>query len=234
VSVRVVAGEISAQDATTRKVIPNANFPRWPPFDRVAETIATPRRAFPPHRHEGVEVLTYIIEGSGTYALGTGPADPVSPGSVRLLTAPTSTAHSINPGKGKMVRWFSVISRLPGGSGGGPQLQSGTIAPSGVQPDGTILWRLVGPTTPIRSALGVECEAIKFQEAGDAYRKVGHDRVAVCYAISGRGSVDSEGFEGGEAALVEDAAGLALHGRAGLHVVLVTGPHPRPGPEHPG
>ncbi len=71
-SIRVIPGEIDGRDVTTRAVIPSTAQPRWPPLERIAETIATPRRRFPPHRHEGVEVLTYVIEGSGTYEYGTG------------------------------------------------------------------------------------------------------------------------------------------------------------------
>jgi len=54
-TVRVVAGEVGAREVTARVALPTAAQPRWPPFERVAETIATPRRPFPLHRHEGVE-----------------------------------------------------------------------------------------------------------------------------------------------------------------------------------
>jgi quercetin 2,3-dioxygenase len=226
-SVRVVVGEISAKDATVRTAIPNTNLPRWPPFVRVAETIATPRRAFPPHRHEGVEVLTYIIEGSGFYALGPEAPDPVVAGSTKLLTATTSVGHSINPDKGRTVRWFSTVTRLPEGRTDPPRVQSARAAASGLQPDGTVVRRLVGPGTGITSAIGLEVEDLEFHDAGDSYRKVGHDRIAICYALSGRGSVDTESLDVGEAALVEDAAGMAIHGRPGLRVVLVNAPRPR-------
>ncbi len=230
-SVRVVPGEIGAKDATTRTVIPTVVQPRWPPLERVAETIATPRRRFPPHRHEGAEVLTYVIEGLGSYEFGPDPPVPVLPGAVKLLTAPTSVSHAVNPGSGQTVRWFSVVAALPDGTASVPRLQSGRAEETGVRPDGTNVQRLVGPKVAIRSAIGLECEAITFLSDGTSFQRVGHDSVALCYALSGRGMVDGEALEGGEAALVENAAGIALQGQPGFHVVFVRvprGPPPTP------
>jgi hypothetical protein len=83
---------------------------------------------------------------------------------------------------------------------------------------------LVGSGSTIKSAVGLEAESIEFRSGGAAFRKVGRDRLAVCYALSGRGAVDNQPLDGGEAALVEDAAGIALQTRAGVHVVLVSVP----------
>lgn len=223
-SIRVVRGEIDAKDVTTRTLIPTATQPRWPPFERVAETIATPRRPFPPHRHEGVEVLTYVVEGSASYVYGPGPPDSLVSGATRLLTAPTPVSHAINPGKGQTVRWFAVVASLPVGRAAAPHLQSGRAEPTGIQPDGTIVRRLVGPGTTITSAVGLEGEAIEFHSTGTTFRKVGHDRVAVCYALAGRGRVDNEILEGGEAALIEQSAGIGLQGQPGFRVGLVYAP----------
>jgi len=226
-SVQVVPGEIRAQDATTRAVIPTSSAPEWPPFKRVAETIATPRRRFPPHKHEGVEVLTYVIEGSGTHEFGSDPPWSVQPGSTSLLTAPTAVAHSMNPGKGQTLRWFGILVALPSGATGSVRLQSSRPEASGVQPDGTILRHLVGPGSSITSTIGVECEEIEFRNSGIAFRRVGHDRVAVAYIISGRGQIDGAGVETGEAALAQDAAGVGIQGRAGLKLMFASAPRIR-------
>jgi redox-sensitive bicupin YhaK (pirin superfamily) len=225
-SVRVIPGEIDARDATARTAIPTVAQPRWPPFERIAETIATPRRRVPQHRHEGVEVLTYVVEGSATYAFGTGPAEPLSAGSVRLLSAPTSVTHAITPGKGGTVRSFAVVAQLPAGRIAEVRLQSGQAVASPVQPDGTILRPIVGPGTSLTSAVGLAVEAIEYTSLGTVFRKVGHDRVAVIYALSGRGKVDDSALDGGEAALVDDAAGVAVQGHPGFRVVWVSAPRP--------
>jgi quercetin 2,3-dioxygenase len=223
-STRIVRGEVGTRDATTRTVIPTVAQPRWLSFERVAETIATPRRPFRPHRHEGVEVLTYVIEGSASYGCGPSSPDTLVTGATRLLTAPTSVSHAISPGKGQTVRWFAVVVSLPAGTAAAPRLQSGQADPTEVQPDGTIVRRLVGPGTTLTSSVGLEGEAIEFRSEGATFRKVGHDHAAVCYALSGRGRVDNDILDGGEAALVEESAGIALQGQPGFHVVLVRAP----------
>ena len=226
-SVQVVPGEISAQDATTRAVIPTSSAPPWPPFKRVAETIATPRRRFPPHKHEGVDVLTYVIEGSGTHEFGSDPPTSVTSGSTSLLTAPTTVAHSMNPAKGQTLRWFGILVTLPSGAPGPVRLQSARPESSGILPDGTVVRHLVGPGSSITSTIGFECEEIEFLNAGTAFRRVGHDRVAVGYVISGRGQIDGAGVETGEAALAADAAGVGIQGRAGLKLMFASAPRVR-------
>jgi quercetin 2,3-dioxygenase len=224
-TIRVMPGEIDAKDATTRAAIPSTSQPRWPPFKRVAETIATPRRRFPPHRHEGVEVVTYVIEGSGTYEFGATPPYPLLPGSCFLLTAPTSVSHAINPGKGQTIRWFSVVAGLPQGKAAEPRLQSSHGDPE-PQPDGTTVRHLVGPGSQLQSAIGLDGQAIRFISEGTTFRKVGHSSLAVCYALAGRGRVDNDALEGGEAAFVEDSAGIAIQGQPGFQVILLRTPRP--------
>ena len=58
-----------------------------------------------------------MIEGLGSYEFGPDPPVPVLPGAVKLLTAPTSVSHAVNPGSGQTVRWFSVVAALPGRNG---------------------------------------------------------------------------------------------------------------------
>jgi len=227
-SVRVVRAEIGSKDVTTRTVVPTVAQPRWPPLQRVAETIATPRRPFPPHRHEGVEVLNYVIEGSAYYSVDRNPPEPLLPGSTKLLTAPTSVSHAVNPAEGRTVRWFALVVTLPAGAATVPRLQSGQAEATEMQPDGTVLRHLVGPRSGVTSAAGLECDAIEFRQAGTAFRKVGHDRRAVVYALSGPGMVDNDALDAGEAALVEDAAGIALQGEPGFHVILSSVPWPPP------
>ena len=223
-SIRVVAGEIDAMDATTRAVIPTAMQGRWPPFERVAETIATPRRRFPVHRHEGVEVLTYVIEGSGSYEFESRAPDLVATGSTQLLTAPAAVSHVINPGKGQTIRWLAVIAALPAGKATEPRLQSSGGVESGVQPDGTIVRAVVGPGTKIQSAVGLKAESIQFVEEGTSFRKIGHDAIAVCYAMGGTGRIDNLPLEGGEAALVDESSGVAIQGDIGFRLVLLRVP----------
>ncbi|MGA8663914.1 MAG: hypothetical protein WB809_02440 [Thermoplasmata archaeon] len=223
-SIRVVTGEIEAKDATTRVVLPVGTQPHWPPFERVAETIATPRRPFPPHHHAGVEVLTYVIEGFGSYAFGADPLRELAPGSVLLLTARSPQSHAINPAKGHTVRWFAAVATIAAGTNDPDRLQSGRSEAKRGAAEGTIVRRLVGPGTSIPSVAGLEGKTIEFQSTATSFQRVGHDRVAVCYALGGQGRLDNETLEGGEAAFVQDAAGVALQGQPGFRVVFLSAP----------
>ena len=225
-TIRVIAGEISAKDVTIRSLIPSSSQPRWPPLERVAETIATPRRRFPAHGHAGVEVLTYVTEGSGLYSYGEGPEEAVAPGSVQLLFASTNVAHAINPGKGQMLRWFSVVAALPATTTTANGLQSTYAREGALAADGTTTRFLVGPASAIRSAIGLEAYEVAFRSEGTSFRKIGHGFNSVVYAFSGAGSLDGHPIELGEAAIVEDAAGVALHGRPGFRTVLIKVPRP--------
>ena len=223
-SIRVVAGEIGAQGASTRVTLPTTNQPRWPPFERIAEVIATPRRRFPLHQHEGAEVMTYVIEGAGSYVAGSDPPRLIELGSTQLLTAPTTISHAINPEKGHTVRWFATMMGLPPGQGAKPQLQFGHSTETGPQPDGTAVRHLVGPGSDLRSAVGLEAEAIRFLSEGTSFRRVGHDFLAICYALAGRGLVDNQPLEGGEAAFIEEVGGISVQGNPGFHLIFARSP----------
>ncbi len=229
-SIRIVQGEVGSRDATTRIVLPSRAHESLPPFERVAETIATPRRRFPAHRHQGVEVLTYVIEGSASYEFGPGPAEPLVPGDVRLLTSPTTVSHAINPGTGSTVRWFAVVATLSGGKSDLPRVQAGVARSAGLQPDGTVERRICGPGSGLNAEAGLECASIEFEASGTVFRRVGHDRVGVAYTLSSTGTIDNQTLEAGEAALVEDAAGIALQGSPGFQLILAMAPRATPHP----
>jgi redox-sensitive bicupin YhaK (pirin superfamily) len=228
--VRVIRGEIGSGGATIRTILPNEEKDRLPPFERVVETIVGPRRRFPPHRHERVEVLTYVTEGAASYLYGTEPPDRLGSGAVRLLSAPTSVSHAIDANVGATVRWFAAVATLPAEVTGAPRLQATTAVPSALQSDGTIVRPVVGSAAGVISAAGMEGEAIEFRDAGTAFRRVGHDRVAIGYAVTGVGRVENETVHGGEAALVEDAAGIAIQGKPGLRIILLSAPRSTPKP----
>jgi redox-sensitive bicupin YhaK (pirin superfamily) len=222
--IRVVPGEIAAKDATVRVALPTSAQPHFPPFQRVAETISTPRRRVAQHHHAGVEVLTHVLEGSGVYEYGTSPPDPVRAGSTRLLTAATNVSHAINPAKGGTIRYFAVLTPLPPGDATESRVQSARGVESPPQADGTAVTHLVGPDAGVRSAIGLEGESLRFVADGTSFRKVGHGHLALCYALSGRGTVDGQPIDGGEAAFIEDAAGIALQGRVGFRAIVLRVP----------
>jgi redox-sensitive bicupin YhaK (pirin superfamily) len=224
VTVRIVPGEIAAKDTTARVVLPTVALPRFAPYERVAETIARSARRLPLHKHQASEVLTYVIEGSGTYEVADAPPESIAPGAARMLTAPSNGSHAINSGEGQTIRYFAVVAALPAGGAGATKVQSAQVRESPPQPDGSAVARVAGPNGPLKSAAGLECDAVRFVEDGTSFRRVGHDHTLICYALSGRGHVDSDSLEVGEAAVVTDASGIGLQGQAGFRAILVRAP----------
>jgi len=147
-------------------------------------------------------------------------------GSAMLLTAPKPVSHAINPGQGHTVRWFSVVATLQGVPPTSTRLQSSRVDATVDEAAGSMVRELVGPNSSLRSAAGLEGAIIEYGSGGTSFHRVGHDRVAIVYVLRGRGRVDDATLDVGEAALVEGAAGVALHGQAGFHVVFVSAPRP--------
>ncbi|HTW55451.1 MAG TPA: pirin family protein [Thermoplasmata archaeon] len=223
-SLRVVAGEVEAGDATSRLVIPSSGQPAWPPFARAGEVVVSVGRRFPSHTHQGEEVLTYVLEGAAQYKESTGAARSLPAGSAAFLTAPGRAAHTIGPEAGSTIRWFSSVVQLPATASAVPNLQWADPHPGDPQTDGSATRTLVGPNGPMRSGAGLSAQVIRFADDGTTFRRIGHDRRAIVYALRGRGEVDGRPIEIGEAALIDRLAGVALHGFPGFAAMLLTMP----------
>jgi len=222
--IRVVPGEIDARQLTTRLVLPTTAQPAWPPFRRVSESIANRERHLPAHAHEGEEVLTYVTEGVAAYQVDAGSAELVPSGGARLLIAPSRVGHRVSPGPGGTVRWFNLVVALPPGTAGAPRKLALPESPTPREEDNVSVRSLVGPGAPMASLGGLECDELSFSEESTTFRKVGRERRAVVYALSGRGAVDQQPIEAGEAAFVEGVPGTAVRGTPGFRTVLATAP----------
>lgn len=224
--IRVVSGELETSRAMTRLVIPSSVQHAWPPFRRVGETVVTRNRQFPLHFHERQEVLTYVTEGFASYQLDPGAPEELNPGSARLLESPGRASHRIGPARTGAIRWFSLVLDLPEVTAGGIRLEGSERPPIPMRESGPHVWSLVGPGGPMHSIASLECREITFDELQTIFQRVGHDRRGFVYALTGRGSVDGIAIETGEAALIEDAAGIAVQGTAGFRAILATAPRP--------
>ena len=223
-SLTIVAGDVESTTVTTRLIIPSSSRATWPPFVRVGETLANRFRTFPVHSHEHHEVLTYVSEGFASYSLEGHPDDMLRPGSARFLVSPSRSTHSISPAKGGPVRWFSLVVTLPPAVSGKPWLQASESPSTPIYEGDAWIRPLVGTGAPMRSETALECRDISFTEKSTTFQRVGHGRRGIVYALAGRGTVDGNGLESGEAALVEGVAGIAIQGTETLRVIVATVP----------
>jgi quercetin 2,3-dioxygenase len=225
-TLRWVPGEVVAKSTTARLLLPGPGLSTWLPFTRAVETIATAARQLPAHGHEGEEVMTYMIEGFASYQYGNAAPVPLPPGSVRLLTAPSRATHRVSPAQGSAIRWFSLVLSLPSSLKGEPRVQSAQPRSTETQPDGTVVRKLVGPGGSVFGKSGLSADEISFVQMGTTFQRVGRDRRGLVYALSGRGTIDSQAIEGGEGVLIEGASGIAVHGQSGLRVLVASAPTP--------
>lgn len=223
-SVRVVAGEIQTQSATTRLVLPTASQPAWPPFLRVAETVAGRARQLAPHPHEHEEVLTVVSDGFASYQLEEQPPQLMAPGAARLLTSPGRSTHRISPAKGGAIRWFNLVVGPIAASTAPPKLQASEPTDKPRVEENALVRPLVGPGAPMSSGAGLEVREVTFVEPSATFQRVGHDRRAVLYVLAGQGAVDGRGLEAGEAALAEGVVAVSLQGSKGLRAVVASAP----------
>ena len=223
-SVRLVHGEIDSRVVSTRLLVPTASQPAWPPFRRIAESIASHGRQLPAHAHELEEVLTYVTEGFAAYQVEDGPVDSLPQGSARLLSAPSRVTHRVAPSRGAAVRWFNLVVGLPKGASGTPQLQSAGPERPSLDVDDVRVLPLVGARAPMVSATGLECQDMVFSQRSTTFLRVGELRRAVLYALAGQGTVDQEGVSAGSAVLAEGLPGVALQGSPGFRAIFATAP----------
>ncbi len=222
--IRVIPGEVETKRATTRLVIPTSVQPSWPPFVRAGETISDRQRQFPAHAHEHQEVLTYVTEGFASYQLEDRAAEPLQGGSARLLTAAARSSHRISPARGGPIRWFNLVVSLPGTSTAVPRLQASEEPATPLYEENALVRPLVGPGAPMTSGASLECREVTYIEETTTFHHVGHERRALVYALTGRGTVGGRAIEGGEGALVEGTAGVAILGKEGLRLIFASAP----------
>jgi len=222
--VRIVPGELETRNAPTRLVIPTSKQPEWPPFVRAGEVIVNRRQDFPPHAHENEEVLTYVVEGLAAYAVESGAVESLRPGSARLLSTSVSVKHRISPARSGPIRWFNLVVSAPGKAGPKPLMQASEPPTSPKYDEDAHVREIVGAKPGMTSVTGLEVSEIDFVVPSTTFRRLGHDRRGLVYALTGRGTVDSRPIDAGEAALVEGAAGIAIGGDVGFRVIVATAP----------
>lgn len=227
-ALRWVPGEVQTGTTTARLLVPSAAFPSWAPFSRVVETLATGGHTAPSHGHEHEEVLTWVVEGFASYQYGSEAAASTPANSVLLLYAPSKVSHRVSPSQGGTVRWLSLVLALPPSEVGASRLRTERTVESDVQPDGTAIRPLVGSGSKLPTRSGLSAREIRFADSGTTFQAVGRDRRAVVYVLAGRGTVDTVPVEVGEGVLIENASGIALHGRQGLRLLFASAPRDGP------
>ena len=226
--VTVVRSHPDLSDPSSRLLMPTAEQGPFPPFDRVAETIAASRIQEGLHPHLAEEVVAYVLDGQVRHEDGAGHHSILRPGSVLVVTAHEEVRHELTmqpSQEGRSARWLSIVLRLPWHTEAPPtsvQIKDAGDAIESVE--GIVQRPVVGSQARADSALGLECTDIEFARETDATYPVAQDHRGVAYVLQGRGLNEKEPVEAGFGALFEDIQRLALHGSPGCRVFLASVP----------
>lgn len=152
---------------------------------------------------------------------------PLGPGSLIVLSAHEEVRHALSMEKGRTARWLSIVVRLPWHTEPpATSLQVLTPERPAAGADGTVRTPLIGASGPARTSSGLELVDIEFAKRGNAFVRVGGGRRGVAYVLGGTGSIEGEGMEPGQGALLENMTGASLEGSAGFRVALASVPRP--------
>ena len=226
-SLTVAHGEIDASDKTTSLLFPSREHGPWLPFERFAETMTTSRSKLGRHSHQAEEVVIYLVEGEVDHMDAAGRRESLTPGSVAVLTAHEEVSHDLEMLKGKRARWLSVVVRLPWHTEPPPTtVQIKTAGDATEGSDGTVQKPVVGPLARADGSSGLECTDIEFARQATGFFRIGLDRRAVAYVLSGSGMIDDVPLKAGSGALLENMSAVAIGGAPGYRLVLASIPIP--------
>jgi len=189
--------------------------------------MTTSRSKLGRHSHQAEEVVIYLVEGEVDHMDAAGRRESLTPGSVALLTAHEEISHDLEMLKGKRARWLSVVVRLPWHTEPPPTtVQIKTAGDATEGSDGTVQKPVVGPLARADGSSGLECTDIEFARQATGFFRIGLDRRAVAYVLSGSGMIDDVPLKAGSGALLENMSAVAIGGAPGYRLVLASIPIP--------
>lgn len=93
----------------------------------INEDRVTPGAGFPPHGHENMEIITYVLEGKLAHKDSTGGAGVVTPGMVQYMSAGSGVVHSeFNASDAEPLHLYQIWL-LPNVKGAAPRYEERTI-----------------------------------------------------------------------------------------------------------
>lgn len=165
------------------------------------EHLLAPGAGFPPHRHRGVEVVTWVLDGVLRHEGAGGAVRVLGPGDVQVLAAGTGVEHSERNDGDRPLRF---VQAWLAGDDGPPRYDS---APAGVLDDA--LAPVAGPHGAVRLRSPAALHVGRLR-AGAA---VALPDAARLHVFVGRGAVELAGVRlerGGAARLTAEGGHVAV------------------------
>ena len=172
---------------------------------------------FPPHGHQDMEILSYVLDGALQHRDSMGNSHTVRPGEIQLMRAGTGVRHSeMNASKADPVH-FLQIWIVPAHTGTKPGYAQQSLDAAQLSAGFT---EIAGPEHAVQIDQDAHLLAA-WPEAGAKHaQQLDAGRVYYLHVASGAVTANGQAMQAGDAAVLRDETQLQLRANADSQVLL--------------
>ena len=184
------------------------------------DDVIQPGTGFPPHSHQDMEIITYVLEGELEHQDNLGNRGRVHPGEIQVMSAGTGITHAeYNPSKSDLLHLLQIWV-LPRTRSLKPRWEQREF--SKAERQGRLLPVVSGAAG---DTLRIDQDAVISIAALDPGQSVTHDvrpgRRAYAFVISGALDVNGDALAAGDQARITDESRLVLAASAPADLILL-------------
>jgi hypothetical protein len=190
------------------------------PLRVINEDVIAGGAGFPPHPHEDMEILTYILSGALQHKDSLGTGSVIRPGEIQRMSAGTGIVHSEFNASRDAPCHFLQIWIMPSDQGGVPSYEQKAIDPDSIL---NKLARIAAPEprcNEVRLLQDAEIWAAKFDREDEAIHTLESGRRAWIHVAKGTITVGGELLSAGDAAGVTDQDQIRIHAHGPAEILL--------------
>ena len=184
------------------------------------DDVIQPGTGFPPHSHQDMEIITYVLEGELEHQDNLGNRGRVHPGEIQVMSAGTGITHAeYNPSKSDLLHLLQIWV-LPRTRSLKPRWEQREF--SKAERQGRLLPVVSGAAG---DTLRIDQDAVISIAALDPGQSVTHDvrpgRRAYAFVISGALDVNGDALAAGDQARITDESRFVLAASAPTDLILL-------------
>lgn len=190
--------------AIVKRLFPTKNIPELDPFLLLDEFSVDPESGFPLHSHQGVEFITYMLEGSLKHKDSTGASGNIKQGDVQVTTAGKGIKHEEMPSSDKKAKGIQLWTKLePGKENTNPGYQKieEEKLPKKENKDKKII-TLVGQNSPVNIHSNIGLYHIILENSKHTY-DLKKEQNTFIYVIEGSIEINNSKIEEGTAKIIK-------------------------------
>jgi redox-sensitive bicupin YhaK (pirin superfamily) len=186
----------------------------------INEDRVQPTQGFGTHRHQNMEIISYVLEGGLQHRDSMGTGSVIRPGDVQRMSAGTGVAHSeFNASSTELVHFLQIWLQ-PSQAGIAPGYEQKTFPRE--EKDGRL--RLVASPDGSGGSVTVHTDARLyaglFERGQGARHELAPGRHAWVHVARGRARVNGQELGAGDAAALSDEGAVSIEGVDGAEVLV--------------